>query len=185
MTNHVPPTSEPVHTTGPLAFLHPTIRYHPLVPRSQQPQEQEQASQRGQQPQDYADVTAAPSTTAAAAEPDSQIQPQTQTQGQHQHQHAIYHVWRSRDNRKGRHRAVVFLPPPSSKSPGASKEGTGTGSGITDGKTTGVEVKHEDGGVDVSVKKAQQMGYERKWQLWVRQTGEGLMTMVTMFPVWD
>ncbi|KAK1829086.1 integral membrane protein [Podospora conica] len=69
----------PIHTLSPFPFLNPTTRYHPITPT--------------------------PSTTDEKREPipDEHHHPPTHPV----QDHGIYHVWRSRDNRKGRHAALV------------------------------------------------------------------------------
>ncbi|GAB1313906.1 Integral membrane protein [Madurella fahalii] len=67
-----------IHASGPFLFLNPTTRYHPV---SKPPWEQKQ------EPQDPGHIVN-----------------QADREGQEQ----IYHVWRSRDNRKGRRR-VAYL----------------------------------------------------------------------------
>jgi hypothetical protein len=74
MTGHV--NTDALPSFRPLAFLHPTTRYHPVtvIPEQQHPPE------------------APPSEQATAPKKDTR---------------QVYHIWRSRDNRKGRHRAVI------------------------------------------------------------------------------
>ena len=72
------------HVAGPLSFLNPTKRYLPVsaVPRR--------------------------SGGAAPAEGGPSSEPSESTSSSlGKARHGIYHVWRSRDNRKGRHSAVV------------------------------------------------------------------------------
>ncbi|KAK4033636.1 hypothetical protein C8A01DRAFT_19446 [Parachaetomium inaequale] len=84
MTGHDHPSSEAIHSSGPLAFLHPTARYHPLTATGQdQPQPPNGSF-----------------TINTPAKP-------TATEDGSRENQQIYHVWRSRDNRKGRHRALV------------------------------------------------------------------------------
>ena len=72
------------HSTGALRFLNPTARYHPLSPSPR------------------------PSSTESAAADGGPSHRQGQQQGQkHDGQGHYYTVWRSRDNRKGRHAVVV------------------------------------------------------------------------------
>lgn len=48
-------------------------------------------------------------------------------------------------------------------------------------------MKVKDGGVDMSARKGrgQQGKWRLRWSLWLRSTGDGLVRMVTRFPVWD
>ena len=79
--------SHPIHILTPCSFLNPTVRYHPI-----------------------------PATPAPDHPPEH-----TPSQNQHDKQrppsapgpeHGVYHIWRSRDNRKGRHAALVPRRPP-------------------------------------------------------------------------
>lgn len=86
MTNNL---SNPVHILAPLSFLNPTTRYHPITPSRSIPEDKGESGP--DQPQD---------TTQQHPSPHP---PQD---------HGIYHIWRSRDNRKGRHAALVPRPTP-------------------------------------------------------------------------
>jgi hypothetical protein len=69
-----------------LDFFHPTARYHPLTATTQRPREQQL-----QTPDQAVNSPASPATTEDGSSKTQQV----------------HHVWRSRDNRKGRHRALV------------------------------------------------------------------------------
>jgi hypothetical protein len=96
MANHNYPISDAIHARGPLSFLHPTTRYHPVIGPGKQ-QEQQHAEPTSQ----------APSKPPPPGEgrPESAT-PETSTPKDHDTRQ-VYHVWRSRDNRKGRRRAVI------------------------------------------------------------------------------
>ncbi len=85
-SNHAP------HSSGPLAFLHPTTRYHPVTLTREQQQQQ------FQQPE---------SISHARPLPTDSHPPEAPTPEKPKDTRKVYHVWRSRDNRKGRHRAVI------------------------------------------------------------------------------
>ena len=79
--------SHPVRTFAPFSFLNPTTRYHPITPIPSTPEEKREPS-----PDQHHDT---------AQQHPSPHPPQD---------HGIYHIWRSRDNRKGRHAALVSRP---------------------------------------------------------------------------
>lgn len=81
--------SSPVQILAPFSFLNPTTRYHPITPTRLVPEEKGESS--SDQHQDTAQQHPPP------------LPPQD---------HGIYHIWRSRDNRKGRHAALVPRPTP-------------------------------------------------------------------------
>lgn len=80
--------------SSPFPFLNPTTRYHPftLKPASP-PQQEEEEETEGKQKQN---VPSASKQTIQKKYTDGAIITKD-----------VYHVWRSRDNRKGRHAAVV------------------------------------------------------------------------------
>lgn len=84
--------SNALHSSAPFPFLNPTTRYQPITLKSAVPQPEEEQAQN----EEPSAATAANLQTAKD----------------------VYHVWRSRDNRKGRHAAVVV------------KGGGGEGEGI-------------------------------------------------------
>ena len=73
-----------MNSSGPLGFLHPTTRYHPVTVAREQPEPISQAR---------------PLETPTSEKPTSPEETKDSRK--------VYHVWRSRDNRKGRRRAVV------------------------------------------------------------------------------
>jgi hypothetical protein len=94
--------SDAIHYMAPFSFLHHTTRYHPVT------------ITRGQQHHDVDDLhgqthSPSPSTTSGDTTPKRTPRSITNStenaEGNETSQ--IYHVWRSRDNRKGRHRAVI------------------------------------------------------------------------------
>lgn len=91
---HTSPDSDAIHTSGPLRFLHPTTRLHPVSINSEQ---QQQSQPTTGKPDDNENNNGAPTR-----------------QDQDGQQHQVFHVWRSRDNRKGRRRAVIVPHPQSS-----------------------------------------------------------------------
>ncbi|KAK4444842.1 hypothetical protein QBC34DRAFT_414437 [Podospora aff. communis PSN243] len=77
-----PPPKNLPPPSGALTFLNPTLRYHPVAPDSKPP------------------------TEAVSGQPPGKPSPSPPPSGE---EHPpIYHVWRSRDNRKGRH--AILLP---------------------------------------------------------------------------
>ena len=100
MAGHGSPNSEAIHSSGPLGFLHPTARYHPLSATSKRPQEQPPPTSDLDQPPEPRLPNQSHTVTTPA-------QPTTTEDGSSGGQEQIYHLWRSRDNRKGRHRALV------------------------------------------------------------------------------
>lgn len=104
MANHTHPMSDATHARGPLSFLHPTTRYHPVIgPQKQQqhkhPEATSQASSEPPLSREGRPESATPETAT----------PETTTPEDHGARQ-VYHVWRSRDNRKGRRRAVITGP---------------------------------------------------------------------------
>jgi hypothetical protein len=91
--------SDAIHSTGPFAFLHPTTRYHPLtVTRNRQHHHHGLLN--------HNRLSTSPITRPITPDSIANITRDAQEKETPQ----IYHVWRSRDNRKGRHRAVVTKP---------------------------------------------------------------------------
>ncbi|KAK3685459.1 hypothetical protein B0T22DRAFT_465724 [Podospora appendiculata] len=86
-----------VHTTGSLAFLNPTTRY--LLAPSLALEDGGAKTAAASGSEGIVGTPAAADIAAAAAA--------KQREQQRQRRAAIYHVWRSRDNRKGRHSALV------------------------------------------------------------------------------
>ncbi|KAK4121104.1 hypothetical protein N657DRAFT_665806 [Parathielavia appendiculata] len=122
------------HSTGPFTFLHPTTRYLRPVTLSRAQQHHDPGSP---------SPAAAGWTTGASAKDTRQV----------------YHVWRSRDNRKGRQRAVIIMTQPKISSQGKIGKGGGGGD--------------DDAGEDI-------LRPQR-----VRSTLLGLTRLATRFPVWD
>ena len=90
--NHAP------HSSRPLACLHPTTRYHHVTLTRQQQQQQ------FQQPESISHARPLP-TDSHLPEPPTPEEPTSPKEPRDTRR--VYHVWRSRDNRKGRHRAVI------------------------------------------------------------------------------
>ena len=129
---------------GPFALLNATVGYHPLrraVDRRRQPADAPTPSaaapsQPSPQPAGDATTTATParsSTEPAASRPTARDEPghPPPAVGEAAFANAVdaYHIWRSRDNRKGRHALVVAPPAPSRGKPkdeeGEGKEAAG------------------------------------------------------------
>ncbi|KAG7288574.1 hypothetical protein NEMBOFW57_004927 [Staphylotrichum longicolle] len=109
MANHTHPMSDATHARGPLSFLHPTTRYHPVISpqKQQQHKHPEPTSQAPSEPplsREGRRESATPETTTPET-----TTPETTTPEDHGARQ-VYHVWRSRDNRKGRRRAVITGP---------------------------------------------------------------------------
>ncbi|ROV96767.1 hypothetical protein VMCG_07932 [Cytospora schulzeri] len=96
------------HISGPIAFLNPTTRLLPIQKAKSQPA-------RGPVPagpHDEGATSASASNETAPATPEggsSSPRLAEKQQQQQQHHPGIYHIWRSRDNRKGRH-ALALTP---------------------------------------------------------------------------
>jgi len=86
--HHLPDT---LHPTGPIPFLHPTKRYHPVLDTLKQPR---LATRAHELPLPHPFIP----TGHRPGVPTPPLHDQ------------IYHVWKSRDNRKGRHRHVITGP---------------------------------------------------------------------------
>lgn len=92
------------HISGPIAFLNPTTRLLPLQ-RAQdkgKAKYDDENKPAGGRTQTGPQVSASPEGGPSPPEPAEQEQ-------QQKHHPGIYHVWRSRDNRKGRH-ALALTP---------------------------------------------------------------------------
>ncbi|KAK3900979.1 hypothetical protein C8A05DRAFT_45288 [Staphylotrichum tortipilum] len=84
------PLPDTIHAAGAIPFLHPTKRYHPVKDTLKQ----------------LHPITKPPSPLPSTAA----HQPKTATVALKETRlrgNEIYHIWRSRDNRKGRHRQVI------------------------------------------------------------------------------
>lgn len=85
------------HIRGPIGFLNPTTRFHPIH-RPTNPS-------KAHSPSTQAEVAAAPEM-----EKEKEAEDEDERRQKQQHSHTgIYAVWRSRDNRKGRH-ALALTP---------------------------------------------------------------------------
>ncbi|KUI63213.1 hypothetical protein VP1G_10348 [Cytospora mali] len=90
------------HISGPIAFLNPTTRLLPIQKAKPKPT---RGDSTGPQPDDNAKL---PTSEGPAAGTDQQ-KPSHSPSPSSPHHPAIYHIWRSRDNRKGRH-ALALTP---------------------------------------------------------------------------
>lgn len=89
--------SNPVQILAPFSFLNPTTRYHPITPSRLVSEEKREPS-----PDEHQDTT------------------QQHSPAQTPQDNGIYHIWRSRDNRKGRHAALVPRPTPGAEEKAAA-----------------------------------------------------------------
>lgn len=80
------------HAEGPFSFLHPTHRYLSLSKSDAKPA-----------------AAPAPGPTTDSTDDAASGQENDQQPPEEDYHHHIYHIWRSRDNRKGRH-AIALSP---------------------------------------------------------------------------
>lgn len=137
------------HVTGPVPFLNPTARLLPL----HKPQQQ-------QQPGRYQQATSQPTTAGGdgdrkGAEPrEEEPSPASASPG------GIYHIWRSRDNRKGRHALALT---PSAKASAAALSSGGP--------------QHQPGRPHITTTTTSSSS--------IRSTLRGISRMFLRYPVWD
>lgn len=114
------------HISGPITFLNPTTRLLPLQEdkaKDKAKDKHKDKPARGEDPTGP-QVPATPEGGSSSPPPGL-----AEKQQQQKHHPGIYHVWRSRDNRKGRH-ALALTP-----SAAATSTGSGSGSGSHDQPT--------------------------------------------------
>jgi hypothetical protein len=87
--------------TGPISFLSPTTRYIPVPGSDAKTRE----NQRSGAPS--GSLSPAPSGAAGGDAGGPTADGPAKTAVTYDRQRGVYHVWRSRDNRKGRHSAIV------------------------------------------------------------------------------
>ncbi|KAK4104266.1 hypothetical protein N658DRAFT_493769 [Parathielavia hyrcaniae] len=181
------PVSDELHPTGPFPFLHPTTRYHPITLRRTQHQQQQHdraprpsttinaAGEWGFTPDSTPTTTTAPTTTPTPTPTPTTTPttPPTTTGDPTKHARQVYHVWKSRDNRKGRHRAVIMTP----TRPSSHASGTARGEQGDEDDHLGGHGASGRGGDEGD----QHILYPRQ----VKKTLLGLAKLVTRFPVWD
>lgn len=90
------------HISGPIAFLNPTTRLLPLQEARAKAKYDDKTKPARQGTQAGPQVSASPEGGPSPPGP-------AEEQQQQKHHPGIYHVWRSRDNRKGRH-ALALTP---------------------------------------------------------------------------
>ncbi|KAK0635579.1 hypothetical protein B0T17DRAFT_48705 [Bombardia bombarda] len=129
-----------VHSTGPFACLNPTTRYSLLPSPSTS--------------------TGSLSSTPSPPPPDAASSPPPPTP--HHHHAAVYNVWRSRDNRKGRHSVLVHPSAILHKTASAIADRNGGGD------------QHGGGGITHPPPTDTLAGARR-----------GIVKMATRYPLWD
>ncbi|KAM7195426.1 hypothetical protein V8F20_007485 [Naviculisporaceae sp. PSN 640] len=89
-----------LHTSGPVRFLNPTTRYHLIQAKSQ-----------AKLPTPGAGASSLRGEAAGQRPSTPRPLPRTHHEKGRPSENKVYHIWRSRDNRKGRHAAVIVAGP--------------------------------------------------------------------------
>lgn len=109
-----------VHITGPIPFLNPTTRFVSVHERKKQQQQQQTRDQ--EKDKDAPDL---PTPGTPEEDDENQQKKQQAFSSQQQQPHTgVYNVWRSRDNRKGRH--ALALTPSMAEGPHKTPKPTNT-----------------------------------------------------------